>query len=205
MTSDSRHWNDVYTRRKATEVSWYQDHCQRSLALIHATGCGRDAAIIDVGGGASTLAGDLLAQGYPDITVLDISQQALRTARDSLGDKGGRIHWLAADITRADLPAHHYDIWHDRAVFHFLTDPQDRQCYVDAVRKAVKPGGHVIVATFASDGPEKCSGLPVVRYEAEGLHGEFGDDFQLTNSEKEMHHTPAGGEQSFIYCYCRKV
>lgn len=197
------HWEHVYATKPVDRVSWYQEHALQSLRLIRDTDVGLDASIIDVGGGASTLVDDLLARGYRAITVLDLSATALAAAKARLGPRGEAVRWIEADVTAADLPAHGYDVWHDRAVFHFLTDPADRRAYVDAVIRAVKPGGHVIVATFAEDGPAQCSGLPVQRYSATGLHAEFGAPFVLLRHEKEAHHTPAGAVQRFVYCYCR--
>jgi SAM-dependent methyltransferase len=197
------HWDTIYRTKTADEVSWYQEHPVRSLDFIRRTGVPVTGRIIDVGGGASTLVDDLLAAGYTDITVADISPVALDVARQRLGVLADRVTWLVADITRASLPADSHDIWHDRAVFHFLTDAADRARYVAQVRRAVKSGGHVIVATFATDGPDRCSGLPVVKYGPDSLHAEFGNDFQLTERIRESHITPAGGEQRFVYCYCR--
>lgn len=197
------HWDTVYRTKVATEVSWYQEHAVRSLALIRRTGVPVTGRIIDVGGGASTLVDDLLAAGYADITVADISPAALDVARSRLGALADQVTWLEADITRASMPIASYDIWHDRAVFHFLTDAADRARYVEQVRRAVKSGGHVIVATFATDGPDRCSGLPVTKYDPESLHAEFGSDFRLTESMRETHITPTGGGQRFVYCYCR--
>ena len=147
---------------------------------------------------------DLLAAGYLDVSVLDVSEAALEISRGRLGTDAAKVKWMRADVRRAQLDDGAYAVWHDRAVFHFLTDAADRAAYVEQVRRAVKPGGYVLVATFAEDGPEYCSGLPVVRYSAEGLHSEFGTDFQLVRSEHEDHRTPAGGEQSFLYCLCRR-
>jgi 2-polyprenyl-3-methyl-5-hydroxy-6-metoxy-1,4-benzoquinol methylase len=203
ITESKSHWEKVYAEKGATSVSWYQEHARRSLSLVRGTGVAKSAAIIDVGGGASTLVDDLLADGYSNITVLDLSSAALAAAKQRLGAKAAGVQWMEADITRADLPAHHYDVWHDRAVFHFLTEPGQRRAYVEAVRRSVKPGGHVIVATFAEDGPDQCSGLPVVRYSADGLHDQFGEQFVLLKHVKESHHTPAGNIQQFVYCYCR--
>ena len=186
-------------------MSWFQPHADLSLNLIKATGVGRGAAIIDVGGGASTLVDDLVAEGYADLTVLDLSAAALKAARKRLGAEADRVCWLEADITKAALPASRYDIWHDRAVFHFLTAPADRDAYVRTVLRAVKPGGHVIVATFAEDGPLQCSGLPVMRYRADELHDQFGEAFTLIQHQKEEHHTPFGTVQQFVYCYCRRI
>jgi len=199
------HWETVYSSKSTEAVSWFQPHADLSLNLIKATGAGRGAAIIDVGGGASTLVDDLVAEGYADLTVLDLSAAALKAARKRLGAEADRVCWLEADITKAALPASRYDIWHDRAVFHFLTAPADRAAYVRTVLRAVKPGGHVIVATFAEDGPLQCSGLPVMRYRADELHDQFGEAFTLIQHQKEEHHTPFGTVQQFVYCYCRRI
>lgn len=199
------HWEHVYATKPSTAVSWFQEHAEHSLQLIRDTGVPLSAAIIDVGGGASTLVDDLLQDGYSNLTVLDLSAAALDTARNRLGECGNSVHWQVADITSAALPAHAYDVWHDRAVFHFLVEPEQRHAYVQQVLRAVKPGGHVIVATFADDGPLQCSGLPVKRYRADELHAEFGEAFTLLKHDKEEHHTPFGTVQKFTYCYCRKV
>ncbi|GMV39734.1 MAG: hypothetical protein AMXMBFR64_14500 [Myxococcales bacterium] len=198
------HWERVYGAKRPDTVSWYQEHAERSVRLIVQTGVPLTAGIIDVGGGASTLVDDLVARGYSDVTVLDLSEAALAHARARLGETTA-VTWLAVDITRATLPVERYDVWHDRAVFHFLTNAADRDAYVANVLRSVRPGGHVIVATFAEDGPERCSGLPVVRYRPDQLHGEFGDAFDLRSHEREEHQTPGGAIQSFVYCYCRKV
>lgn len=199
------HWEHVYSTKATDAVSWFQEHAENSLKLIQQTGVPRSAAIIDIGGGASTLVDDLLAKNYTNLTVLDLSAAALSAAKHRLGPKAGAVNWLIADITNAELPLHHYDLWHDRAVFHFLTTPEQRHAYVLAVLSAVKPGGHVIVATFAEDGPLQCSGLPVMRYSPDGLHAEFGEPFTLMHHEKESHQTPFGTAQQFTYCYCRKA
>ena len=197
------HWQKVYETRKPTEVSWYQPAARVSSSLIRRVAPDRSAAIIDVGGGASTLVDGLLADGYGSITVLDVSSAALAQASERLGGDAARVTWLEANVLDAALPASAYDVWHDRAVFHFLTEAADRERYVKQVRRSVRPGGYVMVATFASDGPTKCSGLEVARYAPEELHGEFGSDFQLVESAREEHHTPTGAVQPFIYCLCR--
>jgi ubiquinone/menaquinone biosynthesis C-methylase UbiE len=199
------HWERVYRTKSTTDVSWYQEHAEQSLRLIRRTGVSRDAAIIDVGGGASTLVDDLLQDGYGSLTVLDLSAAALEAARSRLGERARRVQWIEGDIAKLALAEHAYDVWHDRAVFHFLTREADRRAYVAQVLRAVKPQGHVIVATFAEDGPIQCSGLPVMRYSPAELHGQFGPDFALLTQEREEHHTPRGGTQKFIYCYCRVV
>lgn len=198
------HWETVYATKPVTGVSWFQEHARQSLRLIQQSGASRDAGIIDVGGGASTLVDDLLAAGYTNLSVLDLSSAALNATKMRLGEHAQRVKWLVGDITQVQLPANAYDVWHDRAVFHFLTSPEQREAYVRAVLRAVKPGGHVIVATFAEDGPEKCSGLPVMRYSADSLHAEFGAPFTLLRQSREAHRTPSETVQSFIYCLCRK-
>lgn len=199
------HWEKVYTTKATDSVSWFQLHADRSLDLIRAAHFGHDAAIIDVGGGASTLVDDLVEEGYTDLTVLDLSVAALATARKRLGLLENKVRWLAEDITQVELPSNRYDIWHDRAVFHFLTDPADRAAYVRTVFRSVKPGGHVIVAAFAEDGPLQCSGLPVMRYRAGELHEQFGEAFELLEHSREEHRTPSGAVQPFVYCYCRRM
>lgn len=199
------HWEKVYSSKAADAVSWFQPHANLSLDLIKATGAGLDAGIIDVGGGASTLVDDLVVAGYSDLTVLDLSSAALDAARQRLGTREEMVRWIEADITQVDLPRQRYDIWHDRAVFHFLTTQKQRDAYVRTVFHSVKPGGHVIVATFAEDGPEQCSGLPVMRYRADDLHDEFGEAFTLLKHQKEAHQTPFGTVQQFVYCYCRRI
>jgi ubiquinone/menaquinone biosynthesis C-methylase UbiE len=198
------HWEHVYSTKSEGSVSWFQKHAHQSVQLIGSTGASKAAHIIDVGGGASTLVDDVLAGGYQHITVLDLSEAALAASRARLGDRASCVNWLAGDITRIELPRHAFDVWHDRAVFHFLTSPEQRAAYVGAVLRSVKPGGHVIVATFADDGPDKCSGLPVMRYSADELHAEFGSPFTLLRQEREDHHTPFGTVQKFVYCLCRK-
>lgn len=198
------HWEHLYETKSVDAVSWFQPHAEQSRRLIRQTDLPLTASIIDVGGGASTLVDDLLNDGFRSVTVLDLSGAALAAAKARLGDQAASVTWLEADITQVALPRNAYDIWHDRAVFHFLTDDRDRRAYVSAVLRAVKPGGYVIVATFAEDGPLQCSGLPVVRYSPKALHAEFGAPFNLVKHEREEHHTPSGKVQSFIYCYCRK-
>jgi SAM-dependent methyltransferase len=197
------HWDGVYERKRADEVSWYRPHLEQSLRFIDAANLERDAAIIDVGGGASTLVDDLLARGFTNVSVLDVSARAIASAKTRLGPRAAQVRWLAADITDVELPAAAYDFWHDRAVFHFLREDDARRRYVAAVRRSVKPGGHVLVATFGPDGPATCSGLDVVRYDAAELHAQFGRDFQKVSSSTEIHTTPAGAAQQFVYCYWR--
>lgn len=198
------HWETVYSTKATDAVSWYQPHAAHSLRLIEATGVPPGAAIIDVGGGASTLVDDLLATGRYDITVLDLSGAALAAARVRLGAVAESVTWREADITKAALPGHAYDVWHDRAVFHFLTAAEDRHAYVETVRRALKPGGHVVIATFAEDGPLQCSGLPVMRYSAAQLQAKFGDGFTMLSHDREQHPTPSGTTQAFTYCHFRR-
>jgi 2-polyprenyl-3-methyl-5-hydroxy-6-metoxy-1,4-benzoquinol methylase len=197
------HWERVYGTKAPDQMSWFRPHLDTSLALIERAVCGnREASIIDVGGGASTLVDDLIQRGYRQITILDISQAALDVARDRLASAAASVEWMRKDVTESGFPAQSYDVWHDRAVFHFLTNAEDRMVYVRNVASAVKPGGHVIVSTFGPEGPTKCSGLDVMRYDASTLHGEFGPRFRLLESSKEVHETPFGTTQQFLYCYC---
>ncbi len=198
------HWEQVYATKPADGVSWFQGRAECSLRLIKSTGIAYTASIIDVGGGASSLADDLLLAGYSVITVLDLSATALAVTKKRLGEHANLIHWIIADITSVSLPFQAYDIWHDRAVFHFLTTVEQRQAYLAAVLHALKPNGHLIIATFAEDGPLQCSGLPVTRYSAAELYAEFASSFTLIQSEKEDHHTPFGTVQKFVYCHCRR-
>jgi SAM-dependent methyltransferase len=199
-----KHWEKIYQTKDVHTVSWFQSEAAESLDLITRFVPDRSAPIIDVGGGASVLVDDLLESGYTDLTVLDIAESALEISRQRLGRDAAKVKWVAADARDAPLGELAYVVWHDRAVFHFLTDPADRQSYVVQVLRAVRPGGYVLIATFAEDGPATCSGLPVVRYSAESLHSEFGSAFRVVTSAHEDHHTPAGREQAFLYCLCRR-
>jgi 2-polyprenyl-3-methyl-5-hydroxy-6-metoxy-1,4-benzoquinol methylase len=197
------HWEKVYTTKNPDQVSWYRPHLETSLALIERAAGEHSASIIDVGGGESTLVDDLVARGYQNVTVLDISQTAIDVTRKRLKEAAERVQWLAGDVTKLKLERNAYDVWHDRAVFHFLTSIEQRIAYVESVAHAVKTGGHVILSTFGPEGPTKCSGLDVMRYEAESLHDQFGARFRLVESSKELHDTPFGTTQQFLYCYCR--
>ena len=197
------HWEHVYTTKRPDQVSWYRQHLDLSLDLIIKVVSDRDARIVDVGGGEATLADDLLAAGYRLVDVLDLSEKALQVAQERLGDLGGSVNWLCGDVTTYSFESNLYDVWHDRAVFHFLTDATQRKAYVDQVLRAVKPGGHVIVATFGPEGPLHCSGLDVVRYDADSLHEQFGTRFELIEHSVEDHVTPNGSRQQFVYCMCR--
>jgi len=203
MMDTKTHWEKVYKTKAPDAVSWYRPHLETSLTLIERAADGLQASIIDVGGGESTLADDLLARGYQNITVLDISEAAIDVCKNRMGAAAGRIHWLVADVTRTELNNSAYDVWHDRAVFHFLTEAEQRAAYVRNVARSVKRDGHVIVSTFGPEGPMKCSGLDVVRYDADSLHDQFGARFRLVESSKELHRTPFGTTQQFLYCYCK--
>lgn len=195
------HWDKIYTEKPPDAVSWYAPHLDTSLALVKRTALPRSARIIDVGGGESTLVDDLLARGYSHLTVLDISQAAIDASKRRLGRAAEKVQWLTADITRVELPPQLFDLWHDRAFFHFLTDPAERAACVRQVARAIKPGGHLIVSTFGPDGPSTCSGLRVARYDADSLHKEFGSRFRLRESLTQMHHTPFGTQQQFLCCW----
>jgi 2-polyprenyl-3-methyl-5-hydroxy-6-metoxy-1,4-benzoquinol methylase len=194
------HWERVYGTKAPTEVSWFRPHLETSLALIERVAADRSASIIDVGGGASTLVDDLIGRGYRNVTVLDISRTAIEHTRKRLDSASRQVTWIVADVTEAALPAHSYDVWHDRAVFHFLTEPAQRRAYVRRVSSAVKPGGHVIIGAFGPEGPSKCSGLDVMRYDVDSLQAEFGARFRLMESSQELHRTPFGTTQQFLYC-----
>jgi ubiquinone/menaquinone biosynthesis C-methylase UbiE len=203
--STKDHWEGVYSAKDATGVSWYSPHLARSMELIERASGGLEARVIDVGGGASTLVDDLMERGYRSLTVLDLSEEALGVAKRRLGARSSEVEWVIGDVTRVPLREAYYDVWHDRAVFHFLTDVEARRQYVEKVKRSVKSGGHVIVATFGPEGPAQCSGLDVLRYDAETLHREFGSPFQKIESARETHTTPWGSEQEFVYCYCLKL
>ena len=179
------HWDAVYGSKAPRELSWFRPHLETSIALIERAAGERDAAILDAGGGASTLVDDLLDRGYRNLTVLDISQSALQVAQKRLGETSRLAHWVCADVTQASLPIQAYDVWHDRAVFHFLTQPDQRRHYVRSVASSMKAGGHVIVSTFGLEGPARCSGLDVLRYDSDSLHAEFGQRFRLVESLTE--------------------
>lgn len=199
----SAHWEQVYRTKGPDQVSWFQAEAQLSRRLIQRVEPDRTARIIDIGAGASTLVDGLLAAGYESLTVLDLSATALTLARQRVGSAATAVRWQAADVLAATFAEGSYDVWHDRAVFHFLTDDADRARYVAQVRRAVRPRGYVIVATFAEDGPSRCSGLEVARYSPTSLHEEFGAPFDLVESHRELHTTPTGVQQAFTYCICR--
>lgn len=197
------HWETIHREKSATEVSWYRPHLETSLRLIEEAAQNKSASIIDVGAGRSTLVDDLLARGYENVTVLDIAQTAVDAASARLGDDSARVRWLVGDVTKTTLSPAAYDVWHDRAVFHFLTEAADRAAYVQQVRAALKPGGCVIAGVFAAGSPARCSGLDVVRYDADALQREVGEAWRLTRVIEEEHETPAGRVQPFLYCCFR--
>ncbi|CAN5924723.1 class I SAM-dependent methyltransferase [soil metagenome] len=197
-TSPEQHWNDVYAQKREDEVSWFQPEAALSLDLIARCALPRDARIIDVGGGASRLVDGLLDRGFEDVTVLDLSSAALARARERLGERGQQVQWVAADVTSFE-PPDRYALWHDRAVFHFLTSPADRSAYVHVLERALADGGHAIVGTFAPDGPERCSGLPVVRYDGPALAAALGPSLTLIEALRHEHVTPAGRVQPFTF------
>ncbi len=203
--SRRQHWEDVYGSKKHDAVSWYTPHLSTSLDFIRTSGLPASARIIDVGGGASSLVDDLLAEGYRAVTVLDISAPALEVARRRLGDRAGEVVWLVGDVTEEDLGEESFDIWHDRASMHFLTDEDDVRRYVAALSRALAPGGYAIISTFAPEGPEQCSGLPVRRYDAKQLCDLLGNDFECRSHRTELHTTPSGNPQAFTYTSIHKA
>lgn len=203
--SSKSHWEQVYGTKAPDAVSWYAPHLHESLAYVRRTGVHVDAEIVDVGGGESTLVDDLLDAGYRNIAVLDIAERALEVCRARLSADERRVKWLVANVLDHRFAAGSVDVWHDRAVFHFLVDPEERQRYVAQVMTALKPGGYAIVGAFGPQGPTQCSGLPVARYSSDGLHDEFGRPFELLDHVTTLHTTPWGATQQFVYCYCRRV
>jgi SAM-dependent methyltransferase len=201
---DRAHWEHTYAEKEPNRVSWFQDRPLRSLHLIEAAGLEPIASIIDVGGGASNLAAELLRIGYTDVTVADISAGALDRARDALGPDGLRVHWLQADVRTCDF-ARTFDLWHDRAVFHFMVTAADREAYLAALRRALAPGGHLVIFTFGPAGPQQCSGLPVRRYDVDTLQATLGADFRLLSSGLEAHTTPSGNQQQFLYAHLVRI
>ena len=197
------HWENVYTTKGEKEVSWFEDSPTISLDLIRSTGVSTSASIIDIGGGASRLVDALMHEGFTAVTVLDLSKKALATAKVRLGSLGEKVRWVVADVTTWES-SETYDVWHDRAAFHFLTEPSDRAAYAEQVSRLVPPGGHVIIGTFAPDGPERCSGLRVVRHDAASLGEILGSEFALTDSRPHVHQTPWGATQRFQFSRFRR-
>ncbi|WP_018948742.1 class I SAM-dependent methyltransferase [Thioalkalivibrio sp. ALMg11] len=202
--STKPHWEHVYQTRATDAVGWYQPEARTSRALIQEIAPGTDAAMVDIGGGASVLVDELLAEGYRNLTVLDLSGAALEKARERIGERAAAVVWQEADVLEYAFQEAAFDVWHDRAVFHFLTDADQRAQYATQMQHALRPGGHVVIGTFALDGPEKCSGLPVQRHSPETLQDAFGPDFALVKSQREIHVTPGETEQLFNWCVFRK-
>ncbi len=203
VTGDGDHWDQIYDSRPATELSWYQRHPETSLRLIEEAASGRSAAVVDVGSGASELVDALLARGFTDVTLVDISRRALETVRSRLGSEARRVSFVNQDLLMW-IPERRYDVWHDRAVFHFLTEREDRDRYVEIVTDAIGTGGFLILGTFAEDGPTSCSGLPVRRYSADELADVFAQSFSVVGHEREEHLTPSGTAQSFTWVVLRR-
>ena len=204
MFDIKKHWGDVYQEKSPSEVSWYQKEPKLSLELIRRTNVAANDAIIDVGGGTSVLVDYLSKECFKNLTVLDISENAIAISKKRLGDSAKRIEWIVSDITQFDT-SQKFSLWHDRALFHFLTDPSDRKIYVKALIKAIRTEGHLIIATFAIGGPEKCSGLEIVQYDSDKMIVELGDNFSLLEERKEIHITPANKEQEFIFFHFLRV
>jgi SAM-dependent methyltransferase len=198
------HWENVYSTKGEKEVSWFEDSPTISLDLIRLTGVSSSTSIIDIGGGASRLVDALVDEGFEAVTVLDLSKEALATARARLGARGAKVRWVVADVTTWEA-SETYDVWHDRAAFHFLTEPEDRAAYAARISRAVRPGGHVIIGTFAPDGPEHCSGLPIVRHDAASLGEMLGSGFELVESRRQGHQTPMGATQRFQFSRFRRA
>ena len=192
------HWEAVYKTKGEGDVSWFEERPAVSLELVRATGVDSDASIIDVGGGASRLVDVLLKDGFRHVTVLDLSENALTVSRLRLGSRGAGVRWIAANVTTWE-PEQAYQVWHDRAAFHFLTSAEDQAAYAERVVRAVPPGGHVIIGTFALDGPERCSGLPVARHDSASIAQVLGSSFQLVESRDHTHQTPTGSTQRFQF------
>jgi ubiquinone/menaquinone biosynthesis C-methylase UbiE len=202
MSERQNHWEQVYQSKESNSVSWYQEYPDQSMRLIEQVVASKEDAIIDVGGGASVLVDSLLQKGYHRLAVLDISAAALKCAQQRLCERAQMVEWLVADVTGFE-PPHRFSLWHDRAVFHFLTAEADRNKYLAVLRKALEPRAHLVIATFAEDGPEMCSGLPVQRYDGEKMKATLGNEFEMLEQQVETHTTPAGGVQKFNYFLLR--
>ncbi|WP_266158659.1 class I SAM-dependent methyltransferase [Dyella silvatica] len=202
--SDPSHWNAVYSEKGEAQTSWFRPHLDESLRLIDGLHLPLSSALLDVGGGRATLVDDLLARGFGEVSVLDLSDAALTESRQRLGTQASAVQWLVGDVTAVELQAAHYVLWHDRAVFHFLTAPVAQAAYVAAATRAVRAGGYIVIGTFAEDGPTQCSGLAVARYDVETLAAMFAPAFEKISSSRDVHRTPAGNEQAFTYVVLRR-
>lgn len=199
------HWEQIYTTRATDSVGWYAPHLETSLNWINALKLAADDPIIDVGGGASTLVDDLLAAGHRNLTVLDLSAKAIQLTKERLAKSAGSVTWLHGDVTETRLQPGHFGLWHDRAVFHFLIEPQMRHQYKEVMLKALNAGGYFLIGAFTTGAPPKCSGLPVQRYTRELLVKTFGDAFELKRHQEELHVTPSGFEQAYVYCLFQRT
>ena len=204
MFNRKSHWENIYKTKSAKDVSWYKPHLEKSLEMISSLGLPKDAEVIDVGGGASTLPDDLLDRGFKNITVLDVSKEALKVSKDRLADKANSINWLEADVTEVPLKSSYYDVWHDRAMFHFLVTADERRKYISSLNTALKSGGYLLMATFGPNGPLKCSGLETVRYSAASIAKKLGEAFKQEKHVVETHKTTFNTTQEFLYCLFRK-
>ena len=203
--NESEHWDKIYSTKSAQQVGWYTPHLKTSIKWITELNLTADDPVIDVGGGASTLVDDLLSAGYKELTVLDLSEGAISLTRKRLGTLSSSVTWMNGDITKIELPSQHFKLWHDRAVFHFLTDTERQQRYKDALLAALKVNGYFIIGTFDLEAPPQCSGLPVQRYTSEILCSTFGKEFQLKHHQHEIHRTPSGLEQTYVYCLFQRT
>jgi len=205
MSDDkTTHWQSVYETKAATDVSWFRPHLEVSLALLKQGGLNAKSRVIDIGAGASTLVDDLLDLGVLHVAALDISASSLEITKQRLGPRGANLQWIVGDASGYQFAPESFDLWHDRAVLHFLVDPADARAYVDNAAHAIRPGGHAVIGGFANDGPEKCSGLPVARRDAGDIANLFGAAFTLVDQRHETHKTPGGAPQSFAYALLRR-
>jgi ubiquinone/menaquinone biosynthesis C-methylase UbiE len=204
VTNDRAHWDTAYRAKASDQASWYRAHLEVSFELLVKAGLGRHSRVVDVGGGASTLVDDLLDFGVQSITVVDLSPTSLEIVRQRLGARAERVNWLVADVTTLDVADASFDLWHDRAALHFLIAPEAAQAYVRTAARMIAPGAHAVIGGFATDGPERCSGLPVVRRDPADIAALFGDSFSLVESRRELHTTPSGARQQFAYALLRK-
>jgi len=198
------HWEQVYSTKPANCLGWYEPHLQISMTWLKELGLDKDIQIIDIGSGASTFVDDLFLEGYQNITILDISKTALSVTRERLHSLAKQPLFLEGDITSINLPTNKYNVWHDRAVFHFLTEQKQQRSYLNNLHDGLKPGGHLVIGTFAPEAPPKCSGLPVQRYSLETLENTLGVEYRLEQHCKQLHITPGGVEQIYLYCQFRK-
>ncbi len=205
MMGKKKHWQRIYSSGSTDRVGWYTPHLKTSISWINDLDLAADDPVIDIGGGASTLVDDLLDTGHSDISVLDLSARAMSIVKERLGNRASSVSWFQGDVTKTELPSRHFGLWHDRAVFHFLVEPGQRQQYRDKLLDALKAGGYFIIGTFDQDAPPQCSGLPVQRYSVEMLRSVFGEEFKLQRQHKEIHHTPSGVEQSYLYCLFQRT